>query len=161
MRIDIQRTGILSSDVWLVRGGQRWVRLALGVVRERVEFVADDRAYSVRKSDIDGVLVLTDVSTGMPLAQRVKLGAFSSDCDVEARMPDGAVHVIRLDRVSAMKKRVELRVGGVVVGEVCRSGVWKPQTWAEVPDSWPVPVAVFVIWLALRQFASEDAAAAS
>ncbi|MBE2185719.1 MAG: hypothetical protein IAE99_02980, partial [Rhodothermales bacterium] len=157
MRLDIQKTGLLSSDVWLVRDRQRWVRLSLGAVRERVDFVVEDRPCSVRKSDADGVLVLSDASTGLPLAQRVKLGVFSSDCDVEAMMPDGTVHQIRLDRVSGMEKRVELRVGGLVVGEVRRSGLWKPQTWAEVPDSWPVPVAVFVIWLALRQFASEDA----
>lgn len=159
MRLDLEKVGWLSSDVWAIRSGQRLTKLAVGTMRERVDFAVGDRAYSVRKSDADGVLVLTDIATGLPLAQRTKLGVFSSDYDVEAQMPDGAVHVIRMDRGSGWKSRYELRVGAMPVGEVVREGMWKSTMYADVPDAWPLPVAVFVAWLALRQFASEEGAA--
>lgn len=161
MRLDIQKVGILSSDVWLARDGQTFVQLSLSSLRERVTFDLDGRVYHVQKSDADGVLVLVDTSTNLPLAQRVKLSVFSPDCDVEAMMPDGAVHFIRLDRVSGMKRRVELRVGGVAVGEVAQEGLWKTRLWADVPEAWPMPVSVFVVWLALRIFLAEDASAAA
>lgn len=161
MRLKLEKVGWLSSDVWVVRSGQRLAKLAVSGLRERVDFAVEDRAYSVRKSDADGVLVLTEGATGMPLAQRTKLGVFSSDYDVEAQMPDGTVHVIRMDRGSGWKSRYELRVGAMQVGEVVREGMWKSTMYADVPDAWPLSVAVFVAWLALRQFSSEESAAGS
>lgn len=150
-----------KSTVEVCHAGQRLVAFDVMTLRERLTFTLGGATYHARKAKEDGVLVLVEAASGLPLAQRVALGAFTSDFDVEASMPDGSVHVIRADRVSGLRQRVELRVGGVAVGAVWSEGLMRRTTHADLPEAWPLPVSVFVLWLVLRRFAAEDAAAAS
>lgn len=160
MHIDVHKPGVFSSDVVLSLGTEQ-VGLAVGTLRERTAFTVGGVAYDVRADARDGVVTLTNTATGLPEAQLTREGLMSANRSVEAKMPDGSVHVVHLAHEGWLKSRYMLRSGGVAVGEVRREGILHPKVWAEVPAAWPLPVAAFVVWAALRGFHEQDGAAAA
>lgn len=158
MRLDFLLPSGFDSTVQVTRAGQPVATFETGSLRERVAFEVDGVAYRAEKSRADGVLVLTNEATGLPEAQVLPVDWTGTDRDVEAAMPSGAFHQIRFDRVDGAEARIELRAGGAVVGHLRREGLFEHHVEAHFPDAWPLPLGVFLGWLAARQFGGEDAA---
>lgn len=155
LHLDLPTLG--GTDVPVRRDGRTVATFDLSGMKERTSFEVDGVAYRAEAAPADGVLVLTNTATGLPEAQSLPVGWSGTDRDIEASMPGGAVHRIRFDHTDGADSRIDLNVGGRQVGHLRRATSFERTVEAELPDAWPLPLCVFLCWLAARQFSSEDA----
>ncbi len=90
------------------------------------------------------------------MATATKPSAFRREFDVTF-----SGRTMRLRPRSAWGRALVLREGEREVGDVTPRGMWSRRATATLPDTLPLPVRLFVLWLAVLIWKRDDDAAAA
>ena len=101
--------------------------------------------------EVRGLKVEVD---GKEIARAVKPSFWKSRFDVSF----GSVTCV-LEKPSLFRSAFELRIEQSTIGRVERKSIWQSIAQANLPDDWPNPLKVFILWLVIIIWKREAAAA--
>jgi hypothetical protein len=93
---------------------------------------------------------------GQVLAQATKPSAFR---DTIILRYDGREYILR--KKSIWRRAFILMSGGTEIGSLAPNSTWRRDATVTLPESWPRPIGVFVIWLAILLWKRDAHAAAA
>lgn len=129
-----------SWDFTVSQGGRPIAEVGLSSWRERGRLVVNGLAYTVQRERGFGEFRLE--SPGGTVATAVKPSLFRCVFTVTHAAKTWTVR-----RQSAWSRRIQVLEGDREVGHVARSSWWTYRAAATLPDTMPVPVQVFCVWL--------------
>lgn len=146
-----------SWDFTVDRDGRRIAELDMSWWRERGELTIDGATYAIRRDGlISGDFHLTGAD-GRKVATASKPSMFRRRFEV--------VHGGRtwtLEPRSVWGRAMSVLVDGREAGAITPAGAWTRRASANLPEALPVPVQVFMVWLAVLLWKrDEDAATAA
>lgn len=122
---------------------------------ERAEFDLQGSRYRVyRQSRFKGPFLLE--RDGRVIANAVKPSAFRERFEVDAK---GANYTLR--KLSAFSRRFYLFSGEQQIGEIAPVSAFSRRTRIDLPADIPLPVQLFMFWLALLMWKRQRAAASA
>lgn len=146
-----------SWDFTVERGGRAVAELDISWWRERGELTIDGRTYGVRR---DG-LISGDFTLTAPDGTVVATASKPSILHRRFAVVHGG-HTITIEARSAWGRTMDVLLDGRAVGAISPAGAWTRRAVAELPDALPLPVQVFVVWLAVLLWKrDEDAVSAA
>lgn len=131
-----------SWDFDLLEGTRRRAHLDLSAWREKGVLSVDGINHRVYREGALGDFVIA--RDGFVIARAIKPSAFSSTFSVAW---GGREYTLR--RKSLWQRGFVLLDGETEIGSVERSSWLSRDATIDLPTSWPLPIRVFVIWLAL------------
>jgi len=153
--LEAKPIGIFSKNFNIVAEGQKIALLHISAWREAGEISIEEQPYKLyREGLMSGAFVIE--SKGQSVARAIKPSAFRSQFDLELD-----AHRYSLTRVSIFGRGFSVLQSGVVVGSIRRAGVFTRRTIIDLPPDWPIPIQVFVFWLALVIWNRDDGGAAA
>jgi hypothetical protein len=145
-----------SWDFTVDRDGRRLATLDLAWWRERGELVIDGQPFGVaRQGLLSGDFRLT-AADGRLIAAASKPSVLRRRFDVVY-----GGHTLTLQARSTWGRAMDVHLDGLAVGGIVPAGAWTRRASATLPDSVPLPVQVFVIWLAMLLWKREHESAAA
>ncbi|HKE87943.1 MAG TPA: hypothetical protein VKB50_29510 [Vicinamibacterales bacterium] len=127
----------------LLEGTRRLARLDLSSWRERGVLSVEGINHRVyREGAASGDFVVA--RDGLVLARATKPSAFRAQFVVSW---NGREYTLR--RESIWRRTFVLLDGDTKIGSLVKDSAWKRNATIELPKTWPLPIRVFVIWLAL------------
>jgi len=146
-----------SWDFAVERDGREVAELDISWWRERGALTITGQTYAIaREGLIAGDFRMTAPDHSV-VATASKPSVLRRRFDIVCRG-----HTVVLEARSAWRRTMDVLLDGRAVGAITPSGAWTRRASAELPDALPLPVQVFVVWLAVLLWKREqDAAAAS
>lgn len=146
-----------SWDFTVGRDGCQVAELDISWWRERGELVVDGVTYAVVREGLLSSDFRMTAPNGRIVATASKPGIFRRRFDVVF-----GGHTVTLQARSAWGRTMDVLLDGRGAGAITPAGVWTRRASADLPDTVPRPVQVFVLWLAVLLWKrDEDTAAAS
>ena len=132
-----------SWDFDLLEGSRRLAHLDLSAWGEKGVLSVDGINHRVyREGVMSGDFVMT--RDGLELARATKPSAFRSTFIVAW---NGREYTLK--RKSMWRRAFVLLDGETELGSVAKTSLWTRDAAIDLPATWPLPIRVFVIWLAL------------
>jgi hypothetical protein len=144
-----------SSNFRLEEEGRLLGEVSASLWRDKATLEIQDGTYQFyREGQFSGDFVLEH--NGNILARASKPSAFRNRFDVE--LPNRRL-VLR--KVAAFRRRLGLFDGEKPIGSVYPLGIFTRRSNIDLPSDWPLPIRVFVFWLAFIVWKRQDSMAAS
>ena len=148
-------SNIFSSSFRLEEEGRLLGEIGASLWRDKATLEIQDGTYELyREGQFVGDFVLEH--NGNILARASKPSAFRNRFDVE--LPNRR---LMLRKLGALSRRFGLFDGDRQVGGVYPLGIFTRRSSIDLPAEWPLPLRVFVFWLAFIIWKRQNAAAAS
>jgi hypothetical protein len=148
-------SNIFSSTFRLEEEGRLLGEVNASLWRDKARLEIQDGTYEFfREGQFGGDFVLEH--NGNILARASKPSAFKNRFEVE--LPNR--HLI-LRKTAALSRNFALFDGEKQVGGVYPLGIFTRRSNIDLPGDWPLPLRVFVFWLAFIIWKRQNAAAAS
>ena len=145
-----------SWDFTVERDGRAVAELDISWWRERGELTIAGQTYAIaREGLIAGDFRMTAVDHSV-VATACKPSVLRRRFDIVYRG-----HTVVLEARSAWRRTMDVLLDGRAVGAITPAGAWTRRASAELPDALPLPVQVFVVWLAVLLWKREQDAAAA
>jgi hypothetical protein len=145
-----------SSDFTVDRDGPRVAELDISWWRERGELAIDGVTYAIaRPGLVSGDFHLT-TPHGRLVATASKPSVFRRLFDVAH---GGRIWTLRAR--STWRRTMDVFVDGREAGNVTPFRAWSRRASATLPDALPLPVQIFVVWLAVLLWKRDDDAASA
>jgi hypothetical protein len=146
-----------SWDFSVGRDGREVAALDISWWRERGALVIDGVSYAVVREGLVSSDFRMTGPDGRVVATASKPSLFRRRFDVVA-----GSHTVTLQARSAWGRTMDVLLDGRPAGTVTPAGMWTRRASADLPDTLPRPVQVFILWLVLLLWKrDEDHAAAS
>jgi hypothetical protein len=146
---------IFSSTFLLEEEARLLGEVGASLWRERATLEIQDGTYELyREEQFVGDFVLEH--NGNILARASKPSAFKNRFEVE--LPNR--HLV-LRKLGPLSRRFGLFEGDKQVGGIYPLGIFTRRSSIDLPGDWPLPLRVFVFWLAFIIWKRQQAAAAS
>ena len=146
-----------SWDFTVGRDGQPIAELDISWWRERGELLVDGVTYTVVREG----LVSSDFRMTAPDGRVVATASKPSILRRRFDVVSGG-RTVTLQARSAWGRTMDVLLDGRSAGAITPAGVWTRRASADLPETLPRPVQVFVLWLAVLLWKrDEDHAAAS
>lgn len=120
---------------------------------ERATVELDGEAFTARRDGVLGPYILE--KGGETVAAADKLSAFRSRFRVAA-----GGRISELDRRSAFSRSFDLLADDEVIGVITRPSLFSRTIEVVLPEAWPLPERVFLLWLALLIWRREERSSA-
>ncbi|HXU44473.1 MAG TPA: hypothetical protein VN783_03035 [Thermoanaerobaculia bacterium] len=143
--IEARRKGFFSKDYVIEADGLEPLVLAVERWREAAIFEIDGVVYSFRRENLIGGTYLLE-RLGEVLLRAEKPSFFHSSFDLEIDH-----QWVRLRRGSLFGLSFRVTAADQEIGRVDRN-FFSSRIRADLPEDWPLPTRVFVLWLALLSF---------
>jgi len=144
---------IFSTTFRLHQQNQLLGEFDTSIWRDRAQLELEDGSYQLyRLGHFSGDFILEH--DGQVVARASKPSAFQ--CTFEVELPNRRL-VLR--KGSSWNRRFELFEGEKKVGSIYPLGVFTSRTSIDLPDDWPLPIRVFLFWLAFLIWKRQQAAA--
>lgn len=124
-------------------GDQEVAELSIGWFSETGTATAEGRAMQLRREHVAGGAFELEVG-GTLIAKAYKPSLFRNRFELDF----GNVRII-LERESLLGFAFVIRRGRDVLGRIERPNVFTREAEIDLPDEWPIPLKLFVIWLVL------------
>jgi hypothetical protein len=145
-----------SWDFSVERDGRAVAELDISWWRERGDLTIAGQTYAiVREGLISSDFRLTAPDHSV-VATASKPSVLRRRFDVVYRG-----HTVVLEARSAWRRTMDVLLDGRAVGAITPAGAWSRRASAELPESLPLPVQVFVVWLAVLLWKREQDGAAA
>lgn len=163
LHLEFKGSGPFSSDFEVLRDGRPIAYLDRSLWCERGSLTLDGVAYELRSRGFTGGEFQLAVG-GEVAARAERRSPFGSAYDLTTRHGgdgdgDGAPLALALEKPSFWSSRYELRDASRTVGEVSRLGLFTSGARLSLRESTPLPLAVFVGYVALMLWRRRAAAA--
>ena len=146
-----------SWDFTVDRDGRQVAELDISWWRERGELLVDGAAYTVVREGLISSDFRMTAPDGRVVATASKPSLFRRRFDVVF-----GGHTVTLQARSAWGRTMDVLLDGRSAGSITPAGVWTRRASADLPDTLPRPVQVFVLWLAVLLWKrDQDSAAAA
>jgi hypothetical protein len=143
-----------SWDFSVDRDGRQIAELDISWWRERGELVIDGATYAVVREGLLSSDFRMMAPDGSVVATASKPGLFRRRFDVVF-----GGHTVTLQARSPWGRTMDVLLDGRGVGAITPAGIWTRRASADLPDTLPRPVQVFVLWLAVLLWKRDDDAA--
>ena len=145
-----------SWDFAVERNGREVAELDISWWRERGALTIAGQTYAIaREGLIAGDFRMTAPDHSV-VATASKPSVLRRRFDIVYRG-----HTVVLEARSAWRRTMDVLLDGRAVGAITPAGAWTRRASAELPDALPLPVQVFVVWLAVLLWKREQDAAAA
>jgi hypothetical protein len=144
-----------SWDFTVSQGTRAIADIDISWWRERGELTIEGRTFRVTRDGMIGGDFVLESSDGV-VARATKPSLFR-----RAFVVTHGAKTWTLEPTSMFRRALTLRDGGRDAGEIAPRGAWSRRASARLPDEAPLPVQVFLIWLAVLLWKRESDAAAS
>jgi hypothetical protein len=141
MTMTIDATHWYSWDFDVTDDARHVAHLDLSAWRERGVLTIDGAAHRVYREGVGGGDFLLE-RDGIVMARATKPSAFRSAFEVRH---DGRTY--ELAKESFWQRRFVLRSGNAEIGSIAPRRTFGREAVATLPEPWPLPLKVFVIWL--------------
>jgi hypothetical protein len=141
MAMTIDATHWYSWDFDVTDDTRRVAHLDLSVWREEGVLTIDGVAHRVYREGVGSGDFLLE-RDGIVLARATKPSAFRSAFEVRH---DGRTY--ELAKESVWRRRFVIRSGSAEIGSLAPRRMFGREAVATLPESWPLPLKAFVIWL--------------
>jgi hypothetical protein len=141
MAMTIDATHWYSWDFDVTDGGRHVAHLDVSAWREQAVLTIDGVAHRVYREGVGSGDFLLE-RDGIVLARATKPSAFRSAFEVRH---DGRTY--ELAKESWWQRRFVLRSGSAEIGSLAPRSALGREAVATLPEPWPLPLKVFVIWL--------------
>jgi hypothetical protein len=128
--------------------------LKLSGWREAGEISLGDSSYTLASKGFCGKAFTLGIGDEVFVRATLR-GALQSRYDVEL---DGVVYTLR--RASGFCRTFSLYGPDGVIGSIRPEGAFTRRTVVDLPEDWPLPVRIFLLWLVLATWNREAAAVA-
>lgn len=145
-----------SWDFAVERDGQAVAALDIAWWRERGELTIGDATYTITREGFVTSDFRMTASDGTVVAAATKPSMLRRRFEIVH-----AGHTISLEARSAWGRTMDVQVDGRAVGAITPASAWSRRAIADLPDTLPSPVQVFVLWLAVLLWKRDQDAAAS
>jgi len=142
-----------SWDFDVVEGERHIANLDLSAWAEKGVLTIDGVAHRVYREGVGSGDFLLE-RDGIVLARATKPSAFWNAFEVRH---DGRTY--ELVKESVWRRRYVVRSGNAAIGSVGPRRTFGREAFATLPESWPLPLKVFVIWLVVILWKRAAAAA--
>lgn len=145
-----------SWDFTVSRDGRRLAELDISCWRERGELTVDGASFTIARDGFMSGAFRLSGADGRIIASASKPSLFRRRFDI--------VHGGRtwtLQPRSAWCRAMNVLVDGRDVGAIVPAGAWTRRAAANLPDALPLPVQVFIVWLAVLLWKREQDASAA
>jgi hypothetical protein len=153
--LEIEPVRWFSWDFTVDRGGRRVAELDISWWRERGELVIAGATYAVVREGLISSDFRMTASDGRLVASASKPSILRRRFDVVQ-----AGQTVTLQARSAWSRTLDVLIDGREVGAITPAGAWTRRASADLPDSMPLPVQVFLVWLAVLLWKREQDSAA-
>ena len=148
-------TNIFSSTFRVEQNNKLVGEVAASIWRDKARLELADGTYELyREGQFSGDFVLEH--NGKMVARATKPSVFQNRFEVE--LPKQRL-VLR--KLSALNRRFGLFDGEKQVGSIYPLGIFTRRSNIDLPGDWPLPIRVFLFWLAFVIWKRQNAAAAS
>jgi hypothetical protein len=141
MAMTIRATHWYSWDFDVTDGERNIANLDLSAWGEKGVLTIDGVAHRVYREGVGSGDFLLE-RDGVVLARATKPSAFRSAFEVRH---DGRTY--DLEKASFWQRRFVLRSGNTEIGSLAPRSAFGREAIAALPETWPLPLKVFVIWL--------------
>lgn len=142
-----------STDFHLLQENKLLGEVDTSIWREKARLELEDGTYQLfREGYFSGDYFLEH--KGNVVARASKPSAFQSRFDIEL-----AGRMIVLRKLSPWNRRFGLFDGEQQIGSISPLGAFTRRTNIDLPGDWPLPIRVFVFWLAFVIWKRQQAAA--
>jgi hypothetical protein len=132
-----------SWDFTVMEGERQIASIAVSGWREKGVLTIEGVEYRVNREGVMSGDFLLE-RDGVVLARAIKPGTFKDALEVRH---DG--RTFELARESVWRRKYVVRSGGAEIGSLAPTSAWGRDAVATLPDSWPLPLKAFAIWLAV------------
>ncbi len=149
--LQLEPTGWFSWEFTIVRGDRTVASLDISSWRDRGELVVDGGTYAVVREGLVSSDFRLSTADGVTVATATKPSILRRRFDV--------VHAGRtwtLQPRSAWGRAMTLLTNGREAGDITPGGMWTRRATATLPGELPLPVQVFVVWLAVLLWKRES-----
>jgi hypothetical protein len=153
MTMTVAPTRWYSWDFDVTDGGRHVAHLDVSAWREQGVLTIDGVAHLVYREGVGSGEFLLE-RDGIVLARATKPSAFRSAFEVRH---DGRTY--ELAKESLWQRRFVLRSGNAEIGSLAPRSAIGREAVATLPEPWPLPLKVFVIWLVVILWKRAAAAA--
>ena len=144
-----------SWDFNVTEGERHLARVDVSGWREKGILTIDGMAYRVyREGVMHGDFLLE--RDGIVLARATKPSAFRNRLVIRH---DGRTY--ELAKASLWRRRYVVRSGNAEIGSLSPTSAWRREAAVKLPEQWPLPLKVFVIWLVVILWNRESSAMGS
>ena len=149
--IELKPKSMFSNSFAFPAADGSSIKVDVSQWRERAHFTLDGVEYSMyRDGAWKGAFVLEREQT--VFARATKRGMFSDTFDV-----DLAGRPLTLKKKSIVGRHFFVLEGDRQIGQIFRKGLWSRLTYVDLPTDWPVPLQLYLFWLALVIWIREEA----
>jgi hypothetical protein len=145
-----------SWDFTVERDDRVVAELDISWWRERGALLVDREAFSIVREGVISSDFRMTASDGTVVATASKPSVLRRCFEVVH-----AGHTVTLGARSAWGRTMDVHLDGRAVGAITPAGAWSRRAFADLPASLPLPVQVFVVWLAVLLWKREQDAAAA
>lgn len=146
---------IFSTNFRLQQQNKLLGEVDTSIWREKARIELEDGTYELyREGAFSGDFILEH--DGKVVARASKPSAFQNNFEVE--LPNRRL-VLR--KLSAFNRRFGLFDGEKQIGSIYPLGVFTRRTNIDLPGDWPLPIRIFLFWLAFVIWKRQSQAAAS
>lgn len=145
-----------SWDFTVARDGRAVAELDISWWRERGELTVGGDTYAIVRQGF----VSSDFTMTAPDGGVVATASKPSLLQRRFEVVHGG-HTITLEARSIWRRTMDVLLDGRAVGAITPVGAWSRRADVDLPDALPLPVQVFVTWLAVLLWKREQDAAAA
>ena len=143
-----------SWDFDVMEGTRHLARIDVSSWREKGVLTIDGADYRVyREGAMSGDFLLE--RDGLVFARATKPSAFKNTFVVTYHERQ-----YTLSKRSAWRREFVVRSGETEIGSLAPTSAWRREAAVRLPEDWPIPIRVFVIWLAIILWKRDADAAA-
>ena len=143
-----------SWDFTVERDGRAVAELDFSWWRERGELAIAGETYAITREGF----ISSDFTMTAPGGAVVATASKPSVLLRRFAIVHGG-HTVTLEARSAWRRTMDVLLDGHAVGAITPDGAWTRRASADLPDALPLPVQVFVVWLAVLLWKREHEAA--
>jgi hypothetical protein len=139
-----------SRDYTISQDGVDLIEILMPAFRERAEVKYGEQTYTIcRESIMKGTFVLQSGDEALARAQKIDSTAFEIDF---------AKRRFELRRLSVFQRQMGLLESGAQIGYISTTSWLGLEAVIGLPGDIPIPVQVFIFWLATFQWRRDSAA---